>query len=147
MLEENKYQRFVSVLLFDGHGEEVALLRKQRPDFLKGKLMPIGGKIEENETPTQAILRELREEANLNLEEKDLVNFAFLRGDSFDISFYYNFSDSIFRIESLTDEKIDRFYVTFLETLDVGPDVSWLIPMALSIKNKKESVDFYIVQK
>ena len=46
-------------------GEKVLLVEKDRPAWQSGKLNLVGGKIEEGETPEQAALRELKEEAGL----------------------------------------------------------------------------------
>lgn len=44
----------------------VLLVLKDRPDWMKGRLNLVGGKIEAGETPIQAALRELKEESGLD---------------------------------------------------------------------------------
>ena len=44
-------------------GEKILLVKKDRPAWQSGRLNLVGGKIEEGETPEQAALRELKEEA------------------------------------------------------------------------------------
>lgn len=46
-------------------GYDVLLVLKDRPEWQKGKLNILGGKIEPGETPTQAAVRELKEESGL----------------------------------------------------------------------------------
>lgn len=46
-------------------GERVLLVKKDRPAWQHGRFNLVGGKIEEGETPEQAALRELKEEAGL----------------------------------------------------------------------------------
>lgn len=46
-------------------GGEILLVMKDRPTWQKGHLNLVGGKIEDGETPEQAALRELKEEAGL----------------------------------------------------------------------------------
>lgn len=46
-------------------GDKVLLVKKDRPKWQRGRFNLVGGKIEEGETPEQAALRELEEEAGL----------------------------------------------------------------------------------
>lgn len=47
------------------YGSKILLVEKDRPDWQKGRLNLVGGKIEKGETPEQAALRELQEESGL----------------------------------------------------------------------------------
>jgi mutator protein MutT len=53
--------------------KEVLLAMKKR-GFGEGKWNGVGGKIEEGETPEQAVIREAQEEIGVGIEEKDLVH-------------------------------------------------------------------------
>lgn len=55
-------------ILWNGISQDnnVLLVLKDRPDWLKGRLNLVGGKIEPGETPEQAALRELKEESGLS---------------------------------------------------------------------------------
>src|ERR1035437_2138595 len=59
-------QEYVAGFLFDG--SIVWLIRKNKPDWQKGKLNGIGGKIEEGELPFDAMRREFKEEAKLDID-------------------------------------------------------------------------------
>lgn len=54
--------KYVVGFLFDELGEHVALILKARPAWQAGRLNGIGGHIEKNETPLQAMRREFFEE-------------------------------------------------------------------------------------
>ena len=54
------------VLGFAHSADYVLLARKARPEAQKGKLNGLGGKLEVGETPLEAMLREAKEEANLD---------------------------------------------------------------------------------
>jgi 8-oxo-dGTP pyrophosphatase MutT (NUDIX family) len=56
----------------------VALLMKDHPERQAGKLNGCGGKVEEGETPVQAMVREFKEELGTDSEESDWYNFATL---------------------------------------------------------------------
>ena len=47
------------------YSNKILLVKKDRPDWQKGRLNLVGGHIEEGETPEQAALRELQEESGL----------------------------------------------------------------------------------
>lgn len=50
---------------FAFYGTDVVLIRKERPDFQKGLLNGVGGKIEIGETPIQSMSREFLEETKV----------------------------------------------------------------------------------
>ena len=54
------------------NGKPRVLLGLKKRSFGKGKWNGFGGKIEANETPEQAIVREMREESGLTIQETDL---------------------------------------------------------------------------
>src|SRR3954470_21452915 len=60
-------QEYVCGFLFSPDRTRVLLIRKRRPAWQAGKLNGIGGKIEPGESPAQAMSREFREEAALDL--------------------------------------------------------------------------------
>lgn len=50
-------QEYVVGLLFDPHRKYICLIQKNRPDFQRGFLNGVGGKIENGEWPLQAMIR------------------------------------------------------------------------------------------
>src|SRR4051812_29135338 len=60
-------QIYVAGFLFRKSGCEVALIRKNKPDWQKGFWNGIGGKVEPGETAYQAMRREFREEAGADI--------------------------------------------------------------------------------
>lgn len=57
-----KMDHFVLGLVFNQAKDRVLLIEKKRPAWMAGKWNGIGGHIEENETPIQAMERECKEE-------------------------------------------------------------------------------------
>jgi 8-oxo-dGTP diphosphatase len=56
--------------------QERVLLGLKKVRFGEGKITGFGGKQEANETPVQAVIREMREEANLTIDEQDLQHLG-----------------------------------------------------------------------
>lgn len=71
-----KYLTVVALALKNSQGE---ILIVQRPDttYYAGYWEFPGGKIDPNETPEQALCREIKEEINLEIHEDDLTPVAF----------------------------------------------------------------------
>lgn len=70
---------------FVGNEVNVLLVLKDRPDWQKGFLNLVGGKVEENETIEQAALRELKEETGYepcSISNKPCVKMGTIEGDN-----------------------------------------------------------------
>lgn len=72
--------RYVFAFLFDHSLKKVWLIEKQKPKWQKGLLNGIGGKTELGETSIQAIVRELREEAGISINQDSLVEAGLIEG-------------------------------------------------------------------
>lgn len=59
------------------------VIEKDRPDYLKGKLNLPGGKIEKDETPIQAAVRELEEETGIKVYESDMKEMGTIGNNHF----------------------------------------------------------------
>lgn len=96
-------------LVFD-NTNRVLLIHKKRPMWQNGIFNGIGGTINENETPKEAMVRECREESGLNINTWKIHNFkTFENGNQL----YYMKANVDFqtlnKAESLTDEEISIF--------------------------------------
>lgn len=65
--------------------EDRVLLGMKKRGFGKGKWNGFGGKCEEGETPSVAMVRELKEEIGVSISEDDLIPFGLL---------HFNFKDN-----------------------------------------------------
>ena len=73
-----------------GNNEDVALIRKNRPAWQKGKLNGIGGHIEQTDkTPYDAMVREFEEETGFSEYTCFWYEFASLEGESYKVYFFY----------------------------------------------------------
>jgi 8-oxo-dGTP diphosphatase len=64
---------YVCGFLFHPQHREVALVRKNKPEWQKGKLNGVGGKIEIGESPSAAMEREFLEEAGVRINRWKLI--------------------------------------------------------------------------
>lgn len=108
----------------------VLLIRKNRPRWMAGRLNGIGGKIEEGETPAQAMVRECLEEAGLAITEWDA--FGVMEGEDFEVTCFKAATDTIFDAKSMTDEIVSVFPLDFdMFDNEGNPNVSSLIARAV----------------
>lgn len=64
---------YVCGFLFNPMEKSVALVLKQKPEWQKGKLNGVGGKIESNEDASHAMIREFHEETGVHITRWKLV--------------------------------------------------------------------------
>lgn len=74
--------------MFDDDMENVVLIKKNRPEWQKGKLNGVGGKIENNETPLYAMIREFQEETGCKTESSIWHHVCTLRFSYAEIEFF-----------------------------------------------------------
>ena len=105
--------RFVVGFCFTADKNFVLLITKQKPEWQKGCLNGIGGKIEEDETPLNAMVREGFEEAGLLLK---WVEFGVMRGtnndgNDFECFIFYSFTDAVKRFKQKEKEFLDLYHI------------------------------------
>jgi 8-oxo-dGTP diphosphatase len=82
---------YVAGLLFSPSGEHVLLIRKNRPEWQRGKLNGIGGHIEDGEAPLAAMIREFKEETGMTV--KNWKHFCNLVGKDWQVEWFKSFDD------------------------------------------------------
>jgi len=129
--------RYVVGFMFDENESSVLLIRKTRPSWQAGKLNGIGGRIEEGETPAQAMRREFLEEVGI---DSDSWKYFCTLGDERDwqIDFFYT-TGPIWDAQPLTDETPEILGLADISRTPTIPNLNWLIPMALTMKHERIS--------
>lgn len=127
-------QEYVLGFAFSKDKQRVLLIKKKRPEWQKGLLNGIGGKIEKNETAYDAMIREFKEETGIVTEHDDWTIYSVMEGDKFKVCVFSAFLDSLDTAQSMTDEQVINASVK--HTLPIlnregVTNLSWLIPMAL----------------
>jgi len=134
--------RYVLGFLFNKARNSVVLIIKEKPAWMQGKMNGVGGKIEEGETPLQAMNREFQEEAGV--EGLPWKPFGRLHGEGFEIFLFFAVSDE--PASTQTVEEIRYVLLAQLEELPVLPNLRWMIPMALSFK-RGEHCEFFDIRE
>lgn len=154
---------YVAGLLFGAYLSKVMLIRKNRPDWMKGKLNGIGGHIEAGEEPLAAMRREFKEETGITIENWE--KFALLVGNEETDPWYCHwyttklgkiddhlpFPGVAIPIPGLTDEPVDWYDIGNVIHEHNGPimhNLPWLIYMAKErIEGKSNVQRYHITEK
>jgi ADP-ribose pyrophosphatase YjhB (NUDIX family) len=120
--------KYVLGFYFSEDKTQVALIRKNKPIWQKNHLNGIGGKIEPNEHANDAMVREFKEEAGI--EVLNWRKFCTLFHFKNVVNCYVAFGN-LENIKSLTDEEVSIFNVNQLNNEIIMPNLLWLIPLAL----------------
>ena len=129
-----KYTEYVAGFMFQN--DKVALVRKNRPAWQAGKLNGIGGHVEEGERPVEAMCREFEEETGLCTNPQDWKDFTELIGDSWLVHFFHSQGD-LSLLKTTTDEEIIIIPTKDVTVVNAIPNVTWLIPLAKSMRHDR----------
>lgn len=130
-MSDETQKKYVVGFMFTKDGKSVVLIEKQKPDWQKGCLNGVGGKIEGTEWSEDAMIREFREETGVHHTAWHQFCHLKLEGGG-SVYCYRAFSDDSFqRAETKEAEKIGKFAVSDLTILNTIENLQWLIPMAL----------------
>ena len=113
-------RRQVVGFLFDDTGEFVLLIKKNRPEWMKGRMCGVGGSIEGEESPVEAMVREFLEETGVATNVSAWVAAPMLMTDhATDLSIFgARSSVALDQARAITDEPLCKVPVA---TLAPGP--------------------------
>lgn len=99
--------RYVVCFAFSRDKNDIVLILKNKPDWQKGKYNGIGGKMEGEEFPTDAIIREFKEETGVKLSEDDLSLYAKLTSAAgYEMYCFRAFTNDIYNCKTIEKEEI-----------------------------------------
>ena len=78
--DHKKLQLVVSIALINGN-DQILISKRPEKKHLSGYWEFPGGKVEKNETPGNAIIREVKEELNVNINNKCIAPLSFSEFD------------------------------------------------------------------
>lgn len=141
----------ILVVGFVTDGKRVLLINKNRPANQKGLFNGVGGAVEENETPLDAMIREAKEETGLTVNDWTEIDvFPYDNGITLHLYQAIISPKEIEKFQSLTDEKVSLFNKNELPK-NLYEDVVYIVkrrmvfeltPQQLFKRNFAEIVEF-----
>lgn len=125
--------KYVLGFLFNEAMDRVVVLKKKHPVGLAGFITGVGGKVELGETAAEAMRREFREEAGLDVER--WLEFARFTGTD-KISCFFARSKSMENASTQTDEDVFVLYVwSLMDVRECFHNTKFLVQMAQVVAN------------
>lgn len=121
---------YVLGLMFSPDFDKVVLIRKTHPDWQKGKLNGVGGKIEFGENPSAAMVREFMEETGVQTNESDWGQFLLMRFPEAEIFVFASVWSDCPKLKALIEETPSVMNLSEVFFLKTVRNIQWLIPMA-----------------
>src|SRR3989344_6409698 len=124
--------------VFDPSFSKVLLVHKNRPDWQKGKLNGIGGKIEPGEESRDCMVREFFEETSIRIEPEAWTHVGELGADGWRMDVWtHRYDGDPAHAKTVTDEKIEWFDAHRLPENALG-NLQWLVPLAIDKLQRDE---------
>ena len=91
-------------------GSKILLLRKNNPDWQKGLYNGVGGKVNLDETPLEAIIRECQKEVGLEIPNWNQIETIPLQS-GVDLTYFFAVieEEELKKAQSLQDERVEFF--------------------------------------
>lgn len=121
---------FVVGFIFNTTLTRVALVTKTHPEWQKGRINGVGGKIEDGETPEAAMVREAHEEAGIETVVSDWWEVVTMQRPNVEVYFFACTVADEGMIRSMTEEQVAWYDVQTLPT-NVINNLRWMIPLAI----------------
>ncbi len=127
--------------------ENEILLAMKKRGFGEGKYNGVGGKIESNETPEQAMIRETQEEISvtpINYEKVGLIEFdEYYKGSKQNVIFHLYIVSEWEGVISETEEMRPKWFsINEIPYNQMFPDDKYWLPIVLEGKKIKAYFDF-----
>lgn len=123
-------KQYVVGLAFNSTRDVVALVLKQSgPPCVIGNWNGVGGKIEDGESPLEAMVREFYEETGADLPENEWEQFAVLHADDYDLFFLVAATDRTLAAQTVEKEEVKLWKCSEAIALpNLMHNMRWMIP-------------------
>lgn len=123
-------KKYTVGFLFTSDLSQVLLIHKIAPEWQKGKLNGLGGKMELNETPKKCFIREIKEESGIALSSRNVKKIGLLKGSEWRVFVFAGiYNGATFEPKIHEKEKLEWFSVENLPSNCI-PNLYWQIPFA-----------------
>jgi len=129
--------RYTIGIYFDSSLKKVALILKRRPEWQVGNYNFPGGHIEENENGYACVIREFKEECDINTITSDWRYIGIIKGDDYTVEIFTALHGLKHgNLTTITDELVTWVNINEIPN-NIVPNVSWLLPFAINYWNDK----------
>lgn len=126
-------QEYVLGIALSANRSKILLIRKINPEWQRGLLNGIGGKIEAGETPMQAMIREFTEETGVVTIPDKWNSLGIIESDVFKVYVFCSFDDFIYQAKTVEKEVVEIFDVDIEMLESCGVDNLYkLVDLAVS---------------
>lgn len=119
---------YVLGFMFDETLDKVILIKKNRPDWQKGLLNGVGGKIEPDEFPCDAMSREFLEETGVDIDPAFWKHVFSLSGVDYNLWIFTIKSKKFWKCMTKTDEHVYLKPVEAIVDKECISNLKWIIP-------------------
>ena len=112
--------KLTTICYIEKDGKYLMLHRtKKKNDMNQGKWLGIGGKFEENETPEECIIREVKEETGLTLKSYKLRGIVTYISNQYETEYMYIFTSNDFEGKLIECNEGDLKWIPINELLNL----------------------------
>lgn len=131
--------------IFDETFEHVLLIHKTKPSWQSGLVNGLGGKIEPGENMYECIVREIKEESDLETQKDKWVFVGNMSSNTISLDILgYVYKGDLNNIKTVEDEVVEWFKTASLPK-NIISNLSWLIPITID-KLQNKGFDSFSIQ-